>query len=125
MRYFFATIATLIETYSFLCFLRIILTWIPGASYSRFGSFLSSICDPFLNIFSGIRWMRIGNLNFSPAIAIGLLYALSSIMNGLAATGYLNLNVVTVNLIRVIWSIVISVLGFVFILLIIRFIAIL
>ena len=32
-----------------ICFVRIMLSWFPGAQYSPVGRFLSSLCDPYLN----------------------------------------------------------------------------
>ncbi|HAH62435.1 MAG TPA: YggT family protein [Treponema sp.] len=125
MAYLFQTLASIINIYSFLCFIRIILTWIPGASYSGFGRFLSGICDPFLNMFRGVRWMQIGNLDFSPAVSIGLLYALSSILSNIAMTGRIYFGGILAIVISMFWSIIASLVGFLLILLIIRFIAVL
>jgi YGGT family. len=125
MAYVFQTLASIINVYSFLCFVRIILTWIPGAAYSGFGRFLSAVCDPFLNMFRGVRWMQIGNLDFSPAVSIGLLYALSTILSNIAVTGRIYFGGIIAVIISMLWSIIASLLGFLLILLIIRFIALL
>ena len=115
VRYVIATLIRLINIYSFLCFIRIILTWIPGAQYSAPGRILSALCDPFLNIFRGARWMQIGNLDFSPAVSIGLLYALSYILQ----------NILIAIVIGMAWSIVNSLALFLLVLLVIRFIVLL
>ena len=125
VRYVIATLIRLINIYSFLCFIRIILTWIPGAQYSAPGRILSALCDPFLNIFRGTRWMQIGSLDFSPAISIGLLYALSYILQNILMTGRLYLGAVLAIIIGMAWSIVNSLALFLLVLLIIRFIVIL
>ena len=124
-RYVIATLIRLINIYSFLCFIRIILTWIPGAQYSAPGRILSALCDPFLNIFRGTRWMQIGSLDFSPAISIGLLYALSYILQNILVTGRLYLGAVFAIVIGMAWSIVNSLGLFLLVLLVIRFIVIL
>lgn len=125
MAYVFQMLASAVNIYAFLCFIRIILTWIPGAAYSGFGRFISAICDPFLNIFRGVRWMQIGNLDFSPAVSIGLLYALSSILSNIAVTGRIYFGGILAIIISMFWSIFASLMGFLLILLIIRFIAML
>jgi YggT family protein len=125
MAYVFQMLASAVNIYAFLCFIRIILTWIPGASYSGFGRFLSNICDPFLNIFRGVRWMQVGSLDFSPAVSIGLLYALSSILSNIAVTGRIYFGGILAIFIGMLWSIFASLMGFLLILLIIRFIAML
>lgn len=38
----------------------------------QFGQILASICDPYMNYFRGIRFLRIGNMDFSPVLSIGL-----------------------------------------------------
>lgn len=123
--YIFSLAASVIQVYSVLCFVRIVLTWIPGASYTAAGRFLSAICDPFLNIFRGIRWMQLGGLDFSPAVAIGLLYAVRSILLGIMRTGRLYIGGILATIIGMLWSIVSSLITFLLILLAIRLIAIL
>ena len=125
VRYVIATLIRLINIYSFLCFIRIILTWIPGAQYSAPGRILSALCDPFLNIFRGTRWMQIGSLDFSPAISIGLLYALSYILQNILMTGRIYFGAVLAIIIGMAWSIVNSLALFLLVLLVIRFIVIL
>lgn len=125
MAYIFQISASVINVYSFLCFIRIILTWIPGASYSGIGRFLSAICDPFLNMFRGVRWMQIGSLDFSPAVSIGILYALSSILTDISMTGRIYFGGILAIIISMFWSIIASLFGFLAIILVIRFIAIL
>src|SRR5574344_240999 len=125
MRYLFQTIAAAVNIYSFMCFIRIILTWFPGAAYTGFGRFLSNLCDPFLNMFRGIRWMRIGNLDFSPAVAIGILSVLSSVFTDIANTGRLYFVAIVAVFISMLWSIIASFFGFLLILLVIRLIVML
>ena len=60
-----------ISLYTTLCFVRIILTWIPGLEYSKVGQILSAICDPYLKLIKKIP-LNLGNLDFSPMLAIGL-----------------------------------------------------
>lgn len=111
----------MIEIYSWLCFIRIILTWIPGASFTRFGAFLASLCDPFLNLFRNVRALQFGALDFSPALSIGLLYAVSAILRNILYTGRIYFGGILAIVISMIWSIVSSLLFFLFILLGIRF----
>lgn len=117
--------SSVIQVYSWLCFVRIVLTWIPGAQYSAAGRALAAICDPFLNIFRGIRWMQIGGLDFSPAVAIGLLYAVRSILSSIMRTGRLYVGGIIATIIGMFYSIVSSLITFLLLLLAIRFIAIL
>ncbi len=122
MVYLFRTLAGAISIYSLLCTVRIILTWIPGAAYSGFGRFLSSVCDPFLNMFSRIRWLRFGALDFSPILALAVLTMSSYLMQNLAAGGRISLAAILALVIQMAWSIVASLLLFLIIILVIRLI---
>lgn len=118
-------VSSVLQVYSTLCFIRIVLTWIPGASYTAAGRMLAAICDPFLNIFRGVRWMQIGGLDFSPALAIGLLYAARSILANIMHTGRLCVAWILVTIIEMFYSIAASFITFLLLLLAIRFVAIL
>ncbi|MBQ9495826.1 MAG: YggT family protein [Treponema sp.] len=111
-----------INIYSTLCFIRIILTWIPNAQYTGFGQFLSALCDPFLNMFRGIRWLQVGNIDFSPVLSIGLLHALSSILGHIARTGKIYVGGIFAIIISMFWSIISPLIGFLLILFIVRFV---
>lgn len=113
-------IAGVISVYTMLCFIRIILTWIPGASYSGFGRFLASVCDPYLTIFRNIRWLRFGAFDFTPAVAMCVLIALSTVLGNFAASRYFTVGSVLALLLSLAWSIFTSFLGFMIILIGVR-----
>ena len=119
----FSLLAGIISVYTMLCFVRIILTWIPNLNYSKFGRLLASICDPYMNYFRNIRFLRIGNMDFSPVLSIGLLVVASNLLSTLAVTGQLKIGYLIASIISMIWSILASILSFLIILLIIRVIA--
>ena len=119
----FSLLAGIISVYTMLCFVRIILTWIPNLNYSKFGQLLASICDPYMNYFRNIRFLRIGNMDFSPVLSIGLLVVASNLLSTLAVTGQLKIGYLIASIISMIWSILASILSFLIILLIIRVIA--
>ncbi len=102
----FHTISQLITVYSFLCLIRILLSWIPQAQYSAFGQILSSLCDPYLNWFRRFRFTRIGMVDFSPILAMGILSIVSDIFSNLIMTGSFSLWYAVLSLVRVIWSFV-------------------
>ena len=122
---FFSLLATAFSLYSTICFIRIILTWIPGLSYSRFGQFLSAICDPYLNLFRGIRWLQFGSFDFSPALALCLLSAGNSICDGLSRGGYLTIRTLLGMALNIVFAILDSLIIFILILFVVRLIMIL
>lgn len=79
--------ARLLSLYSFLIWIRIILSWFNP--YPREGSltwYFSKLVDPYLNLFRSKRF-HIGMLDFSPLFAIGLLSVLQSALNIFARYG--------------------------------------
>ncbi len=109
-----------LNIYSLLCMIRIILTWIPGVSYSSFARFLSQICDPYLNLFRGIRWMRLGAFDFSPAIAMVLLQVAANLLSNLGRMSFFSVGALLAVIVSLAWSIVSSILTFLIILIVVR-----
>ncbi len=118
-------LATAITIYTFLCFLRILLTWMPSAQYSSFGRFLSNLCDPYLNIFRRLSFLRLGMMDFSAAVGICVLVAASSICSNLALSRHISFASILGLLVSLAWSIVSSVIGILAIIFIIRLVVIL
>ncbi len=114
------TAAGAVSLYSTLCFFRIILTWFPSLNYSAIGKFLSSICDPYLNLFSRLP-LRIGMFDFTAMIAIGILYVISSILGNISASGYISLSMILANLLSIVWSIASSIATVIMIIFIVRY----
>ena len=106
MLYLFSTLIILIYIYNLLCIIRVALTWIPGLSYSPFGRFLSAICDPFLNLFSRIRWLHFGAIDFSPLLAIAVLSMIASFCGTLAVGSPFSLATILAQIIRLVWTII-------------------
>lgn len=100
----FYTASSLISLYSLLCFIRIILSWMPSLEYSAVGRILSNICDPFLNWFKRFPFTRIGMLDFSPILAFAVLSLGLNVFTSLAATGKFSLGIVLASLIKILWS---------------------
>lgn len=58
-----------INIYSFILIASILMSWLPNAKESNFGRMLSSITDPYLDIFR--RFIPpFGMIDFSPIVAI-------------------------------------------------------
>ena len=120
MRSLLLTVRQLINAYLFLCFIKILLSWVPSAAYSSFGRVLSSICDPYLNWFRRFRFTRIGMVDFSPILSLGILSITAQLITSILATGTISLWAVVVSIIQLIWSFVSFILNLLIIFLIIR-----
>ena len=125
MNVIFGIIATVLTIYSLLCFFRIILTWIPEISYSKAAQFLAGICDPYMNIFRGIKWLRMGSFDFSPALGLCLLGAFSSLFKMLSNGGMISIGMIIAMGIQIISSIISSLLTFIIIVFAVRLLVIL
>ena len=117
-------ISAFLSLYSLLCLLRIIITWIPNYSYSKPADILAQICDPYMNLFRGIKWLRFGSFDFSPALALCILGAGSQLFSSLANGGYVNLQMILAMILGIFFSILSSLIFFLIILFAIRLILI-
>lgn len=122
MYHLFRTLATLFAIYNLLCIIRVALTWIPGLSYSPFVKFLSAICDPFLNLFSRIRWLHFGAIDFSPIFALAVLSMASFIFERLSHGMPISFGLILMLIIQTAWSIVAAIIFFLIIVVAIRLI---
>lgn len=117
-------ISAFLSLYSLLCLFRIIITWIPNYSYSKPADILAQICDPYMNLFRGIKWLRFGSFDFSPALALCILGAGSQLFSSLANGGYINLQMILAMILGMFFSILSSLIFFLIILFAIRLILI-
>ena len=80
----FAVLGQTLSIYSFILIIRILLTWFPGIDWSNgILSALTSITDPYLNIFRGII-PPIGGFDISSILAFLLLSFIQGRLYGLS-----------------------------------------
>ena len=125
LRTILSLLSAIIIIYTILCFIAIFITWIPGAKFTKFGKFITSVTDPYLRIFSHISWLRFGNVDFSPIIAIGLLSLISSILGMITTTGVIHFGTILALIVNLLWSIISSLLTILMLLIFIRWIVLL
>jgi len=119
----FSLISWVISIYMFVCLIRIIITWFPGARNSKIAGYLSKVCDPYLNLFRKINFLHIANLDFTPALALGILAVVSNLLNSIVANGAFRLGSTIGSLIQLLWSIASSIITFFNIIIALRLIA--
>lgn len=125
MSYVFQILSAIVNIYSIICFIYIMLSWFPSARFTKFGKFVSSLCEPYMGLFSRFRWFTFGHIDFSPIISIGLLSLLSSILGGITSTGRIYFGGILATVIFMIWNIISTFLSILVILLIVRLIVLL
>lgn len=125
LRTILSFLSAVIVIYTILCLIAIFITWIPGAKFTKFGKFITAVTEPYLKLFSRTGWLRFGNIDFSPIIAIAILSLLSSILSGVMVNGVISLRVILATIISMIWSVSSSLLTIILLLVLIRWIVLL
>jgi YggT family protein len=123
MKQLFSLVAAVVTVYTLLCFVRVLISWVPGWSYNRVARFLGELCDPYLNYFRRFKFLRFGNLDFSPVVALAALGAVSSLASGISTAQRMSVGIILAQVLAVANSVVSSILGVLILLLIIRLIA--
>ncbi len=118
----FSILASVVSIYTLLCFVRVMLSWFPGAEYSRFGQVLCQMCDPYLNVFRRFRFLRFSSFDFTPAIALCVLMALQAFFTSLATGASFRLSTILAMLVMLVGNIFTSILGFVAVIILVRLI---
>ena len=115
--------ARLLSLYSFLIWIRILLSWVsPYPQPGSFTYYMARLVDPYLNLFRSSR-ARIGMLDFSPIIGIAVISVASSLLSTFARFGHLTFGIILANIIQAFWSYGVSIyLLIIIIMLIIRLI---
>jgi YggT family protein len=124
----FSILSFVLGFYSLLVLIRVLLSWFSPwqGIYGDSGTFggaiglLARITDPYLNLFSRIRFLRAGMFDFSPILALGVLQAVQSIVDRFRMFGRASLGIALSVVISAAWSIVGFILGFSLLALIIR-----
>lgn len=115
----------MVTVYSILCLVAIVMTWFPGAKFTSFGRFITKATNPYINIFRRITWMRVGYVDFSPILALAILSLVSSVLGGITSTGSIRFGYTLATIISMLWSLCRSLISFVLLVMLVRFIAIL
>ncbi len=87
-------LSALMSIYMVIILVRIVMTWFPGAVYGRVFDSLRRITDPYLDLFRGARFLRVGYVDFSPLAAIILLSVLNNIASTIGFSGSVTLGFV-------------------------------
>lgn len=117
----FKTAASVVSLYSTLCFIRIIITWFPRINYSSFGRILSNLCDPYLDLFTKLP-LRVGMLDLTPILSLGILTVVSSILNNIAFSGVICFSDILSFVVSMLWSIFSSFATILLVVLVVRYI---
>jgi len=118
-------LAGVLSLYTLLCFIYILMSWFPGARFTKFGKIMTSICEPYMGLFRKMSFLRIGNIDFSPIVSLGILSLASAILSGIQKTGRIFFGGILGTVLSSLWSIASSIIGIFAILIFIRWIVLL
>ncbi len=96
--------ASVLNAYSMLIWVRIILSWIiPNPSRTNYVYWMGRLVDPYLKLFKNAK-SSIGRLDFSPLIAVGIIYFFQGIFQYYGKYGTLTLSSVLYFFIMALWN---------------------
>lgn len=97
-------LARLLNVYSILIWVRIILSWIfPNPSRQNWIYWFGRIVDPYLKAFQN-KTSVIGRLDFSPILAVGTLYVVESILQYYGYYGTITLSMFLYVFLAAFWN---------------------
>ena len=112
----------LVNIYMIIIFVRIIMTWFTGISTGGLQDILGKITDPYLNWFRRYMPLRVGFLDLSPIVALGILSIVNGIFNTLAHYGRITIGIILAMILQAVWSALSFFIGFLIIVLVLRLI---
>lgn len=115
-------ISGLLFIFSLAITVRIIMSWVQIGQRSKLADILGRVVDPYLDLFRGLPWLRIGAMDFSPILGIVLVSFVMSITSRLAATGFISGWDILTLIIASFWSIASFLLSFLIIVFLVRLI---
>jgi len=118
-----ALLAKLIGLYSLLIIIRIILTWFSNIQYGKAAQILAGITDPYLDWWRRNFNLKAGVLDLSPIAALAFLSIVQTVCSAISRQGRVSLGIILAVCLSAVWSAVSFIVGFSFIVLVLRFIA--
>jgi YggT family protein len=101
---FWRFLTAAIYLYILLLSLRIILSWFQGSVYGRPWELLIRVTDPYLSLFSRLRFLRQGMFDFTPLAAILTLVVVLRVIDSIGRYGKISLGIFLGVVTGAIWS---------------------
>lgn len=86
---------------------------------------MTAICEPYMGLFRKMSFLRIGNIDFSPIVSLGILSLASAILAGIQHTGRVFFGGILGTILNSLWGIASSIIGIFTLLMFIRWIVLL
>jgi len=92
MVYIANLVRLLFSIYIILIFLRVLFAWLRPNMFNPLVRFVYSLTDPYLRLFAGMRFLRIGAFDLTPILAFYLLYLLQELIYKVLLTGFFSVS---------------------------------
>ena len=116
-------LSSVVSIYMMIIFFRIILSWFSGMGHGGIQGILARITDPYLNWFRRFPILKMGFLDLSPVVALGVLTLVNRIFTTLALYKTITLGIILALTLQVFWAAASFFLGFLIIVLVLRLVA--
>lgn len=93
MVYVANAVRLIFSIYILLIFVRMLFAFLKPNMFNPIVRFVYSLTDPYLKIFAGIRFLRIGYLDLTPILAMFLLFLLQELSYNVLLTGYFSIEI--------------------------------
>ena len=123
MARFFGLMGSLVSIYMIIVFFRIILTWFPGMGQNKVTEIVAKITDPYLDWFRRPGIFRLGNLDLSVLVALGVLSLVNRALVTLAFYGTISIGIILGMILEAIWGAASFIIIFMMVVLVLRLIA--
>ena len=101
---FWRLLSAVIVVYIVILSLRILLSWFQGSFGGKPRDVLIRITDPYLALFSRLRFLRQGMFDFTPIAAILVLVVVLDLINKIQRFGRITLGIFLGSLTGAVWS---------------------
>ena len=92
MVYIANLVRLLFSIYIILIFLRVLFAWLRPNMFNPLVRFVYSLTDPYLRLFAGMRFLRIGAFDMTPILGFYLLYLLQELSYKVLLTGFFSVS---------------------------------
>jgi YggT family protein len=83
---------------------RVILSWFRGSVHGKPYELLIRVTDPYLSLFSRLRFLRQGMFDFTPIAAILMLVVGLDLVSTILLKGSITLGLVLASILEAVWS---------------------
>lgn len=93
MIYLAKIVRLIFSLYILLIFVRILFAWLRPNMFNPVVRFVCNMTDPYLKLFTGMRFLRIGYLDVTPILGLYLLYLLQELSYEVLLRGYISVEI--------------------------------